>query len=173
MPSETRGARARVRDVGGGGRYVRLLLNEARPVPEGDRARCSQQRARHGLLPGTCVPPLCPVQREKGRQMSIVETSRPMVGGVDTHLDVHVAAAVDANGGRLGVRSFPTTPAGYHALSSPLTTHRSVDPAHLCDGGYPNLHDRPPSTVRTAPLMNDAAGDARKRTASATSCGSP
>jgi transposase len=50
--------------------------------------------------------------------MSIVETSRPIVGGVDTHLDVHVAAAVDANGGRLGVRSFPTTPAGYHALLS-------------------------------------------------------
>jgi transposase len=49
--------------------------------------------------------------------MSIVEVARPIVGGVDTHLDVHVAAAVDANGGVLGVRSFPTTPAGYRALS--------------------------------------------------------
>ena len=49
--------------------------------------------------------------------MTIVETSRPIVGGVDTHLDVHVAAAVDANGALLGVRSFPTTPDGYHALS--------------------------------------------------------
>ena len=28
--------------------------------------------------------------------MTIVETSRPIVGGVDTHLDVHVAAAVDS-----------------------------------------------------------------------------
>ena len=50
--------------------------------------------------------------------MAIVEAARPIVGAVDTHLDVHVAAAIDANGGLLGVRSFPTTPAGYHALAS-------------------------------------------------------
>jgi transposase len=49
--------------------------------------------------------------------MTIVETTRLIVGGVDTHLDVHVAAAVDVNGAVLGVRSFPTTPDGYHALS--------------------------------------------------------
>ena len=45
--------------------------------------------------------------------MTIVESARPVTGGVDTHLDVHVAAAVDANGGVLGVESFATTPAGY------------------------------------------------------------
>ena len=44
--------------------------------------------------------------------MAIVETTRPITGGVDTHLDVHVAAAIDANGGVLGVESFPTTTAG-------------------------------------------------------------
>ena len=43
--------------------------------------------------------------------MTIVET-RSITGGVDTHLDVHVAAAMDANGGVLGVESFPTTPPG-------------------------------------------------------------
>jgi hypothetical protein len=48
----------------------------------------------------------------KGWQVSIVEVRRPIVGGVDTHLDVHVAAAVDPVGGLLGVESFPTTPAG-------------------------------------------------------------
>jgi transposase len=47
--------------------------------------------------------------------MTMVET-RPITGGVDTHLDSHVAAALDANGGVLGVESFPTTPAGYQAL---------------------------------------------------------
>lgn len=47
--------------------------------------------------------------------MTIVE-SRPITGGVDTHLDVHVAAALDAIGGLLGVEEFPTTPAGYKAL---------------------------------------------------------
>ena len=48
--------------------------------------------------------------------MTIVETARPVTGGVDTHLDVHVAAAVDATGGVLGVESFATTPAGYVEL---------------------------------------------------------
>jgi hypothetical protein len=47
--------------------------------------------------------------------MAIVET-RPITGGIDTHLEVHVAAALDANGGVLGVESFPTTPAGYVGL---------------------------------------------------------
>ena len=54
--------------------------------------------------------------------MSIVEVTRPIVGGVDTHLDVQVAAAVDPVGGLLGVESFPTTPAGYHDLSSWLSS---------------------------------------------------
>src|SRR3954469_7657139 len=47
--------------------------------------------------------------------MIIVET-RPITGGVDTHLDVHVAAALDANGGVLGVESFPTTTDGFASL---------------------------------------------------------
>ena len=38
--------------------------------------------------------------------MAIVETTRPISGGVDTHLDVHVAAALDTNGGVLGIESF-------------------------------------------------------------------
>jgi transposase len=54
--------------------------------------------------------------------MPIVESARPVVGGVDTHLDVHVAAAVDSAGALLGVRSFPTTPAGYHALGGWLAS---------------------------------------------------
>jgi transposase len=46
--------------------------------------------------------------------MTIVDT-RTVIGGVDTHLDVHVAAALDGTGGLLGVESFPTTAAGYRA----------------------------------------------------------
>ncbi len=38
-------------------------------------------------------------------------------GGVDTHADVHVAAAVDTNGGMLGIESFPTDEAGYRSLT--------------------------------------------------------
>jgi transposase len=39
-----------------------------------------------------------------------------ITGGVDTHLDVHVAAALSSIGGLLGTASFPTTPAGYQQL---------------------------------------------------------
>jgi transposase len=39
-----------------------------------------------------------------------------VTGGVDTHLDVHVAAALDSIGGLLGVESFPTTASGYSEL---------------------------------------------------------
>ena len=37
-------------------------------------------------------------------------------GGVDTHLDTHVAAALDERGALLGVESFETTPSGYTEL---------------------------------------------------------
>ena len=47
--------------------------------------------------------------------LTIVET-RAITGGVDTHADVHVAAALDPIGGLLGVREFPATPAGYACL---------------------------------------------------------
>jgi hypothetical protein len=56
--------------------------------------------------------------------MTIVESTRPVTGGVDTHADVHVAAAVDANGGVLGVQSFATTLAGFaelHGVGSPVS----------------------------------------------------
>jgi transposase len=39
-----------------------------------------------------------------------------VTGGVDTHAEVHVAAAIDAVGRELGHREFSTTPAGYAAL---------------------------------------------------------
>ena len=41
---------------------------------------------------------------------------RNVVGGVDTHADTHVAAAVDSNGGLLGVEAFPADAAGYEGL---------------------------------------------------------
>jgi transposase len=42
--------------------------------------------------------------------------TRAITGGVDTHADVHVAAALDPIGGLLGVQEFPATRAGYAAL---------------------------------------------------------
>lgn len=45
-----------------------------------------------------------------------------VTGGVDTHRDEHVAAALDPVGGLLGTASFPTTTAGYRALLAWLQT---------------------------------------------------
>ncbi len=44
--------------------------------------------------------------------VTIVEDARAVTGGVDTHADVHVAAALDPIGGLLGVEEFPATAAG-------------------------------------------------------------
>jgi transposase len=45
-----------------------------------------------------------------------------VTGGVDTHADVHVAAAIDQVGRELGWSSFPTTPAGYRDLAGWLAS---------------------------------------------------
>ncbi len=54
--------------------------------------------------------------------MTIIVETRSITGGVDTHLDTHVAAALDANGGVLGVESFPTTSAGFGELHAWLSS---------------------------------------------------
>jgi transposase len=56
-------------------------------------------------------------------------TTMPLrvTGGVDTHLDVHVAAALDHRGALLGVESFETTSAGYRCLLSWLRAFGEVE----------------------------------------------
>jgi len=49
-----------------------------------------------------------------------------VTGGVDTHAEVHVAAALDQLGHELGWASFPTTPAGYSDLERWLRAFGSV-----------------------------------------------
>ncbi|MGH7692358.1 MAG: IS110 family transposase [Candidatus Dormibacteria bacterium] len=48
--------------------------------------------------------------------MTVADVDHAVTGGVDTHLDVHVAAALDPIGGLFGVESFAATAAGYQAL---------------------------------------------------------
>lgn len=47
---------------------------------------------------------------------ALVQTEAQITVGVDTHADVHVAAAVDQLGRLLGTQSVPSTPAGYTTL---------------------------------------------------------
>ena len=53
--------------------------------------------------------------------------ARSITGGVDTHLDVHVAAALDERGALLGVQSFATTESGYKKLLGWLSDFGSVE----------------------------------------------
>ncbi len=48
--------------------------------------------------------------------MTTLESSRRVFGGVDTHGDVHVAAALDEAGGVLGTATFSTRAPGYREL---------------------------------------------------------
>jgi transposase len=50
-----------------------------------------------------------------------------ITAGVDTHLDVHVAAALDERGALLGVEMFATTPAGYADLLGWLQRFGTVE----------------------------------------------
>lgn len=56
---------------------------------------------------------------------TMLETAA-ICGGVDTHLDTHVAAAVDKIGGLLGVEHFEVSAAGYDKLLSWLSSFGAV-----------------------------------------------
>ena len=58
--------------------------------------------------------------------VTIVEAARAITGGIDTHGEVHVAAALDEVGGLLGTESFDATPDGYSALFSWLAGFGAV-----------------------------------------------
>ena len=59
--------------------------------------------------------------------MTVTNLARSVTGGVDTHLDVHVAAALDERGTLLGVESFATTENGYKKLLGWLSDFGPVE----------------------------------------------
>jgi transposase len=78
--------------------------------------------------------------------MTIVDV-RVICGGVDTHADFHVAAALDGLGAVLGVESFETTESGYRDLLGWLEgfgtlTRVGVEGTGSCGAGLARfLHD--------------------------------
>ena len=81
--------------------------------------------------------------------VAIVET-RAITGGVDTHADTHVAAALDPVGGLLGVREFPVTAAGYAGLLGWLGGFGTVclvgiEGSGGCSTAWPATSPRPTS----------------------------
>lgn len=67
-----------------------------------------------------------PITKE-GMDLTMVGRSRPVTGGVDTHLDVNVAAALDRVGGLLGTESFPTTVDGNCRLLKWMSSFGTID----------------------------------------------
>jgi transposase len=59
--------------------------------------------------------------------MTMTTIARRITGGVDTHLDVHVAAALDERGALLGVESFSTTTTGYRKLQGWLESFGTLE----------------------------------------------
>ena len=57
---------------------------------------------------------------------SLTDRDRYVVGGVDTHRDVHVVAVVDQTGRVLGSAEFPSTTAGHRRLLRWLQRHGDV-----------------------------------------------
>jgi transposase len=56
--------------------------------------------------------------RRTSMAMTVEQGASAVVGGVDTHKDLHVAAIVDEQDRVLGTRSFPTTRQGYRQMLS-------------------------------------------------------
>jgi transposase len=58
---------------------------------------------------------------------SMTTIGGPVTGGVDTHGQTHHAAVIDQVGRHLADREFPTTPAGYRALTRWLSDHGQLE----------------------------------------------
>jgi transposase len=58
--------------------------------------------------------------------MAIVEATRQITGGVDTHAELHVAAVVDHLGGVIDIETFETTEVGYQRLVGWLRAHGHI-----------------------------------------------
>ena len=63
--------------------------------------------------------------------MTIVESTHTrtltITGGIDTHADFHVAAAIDHNGGVVGVETFATNTGGHRSLVAWLAGFGAID----------------------------------------------
>ncbi len=81
--------------------------------------------------------------------------ARPITAGVDTHLDVHVVAALDAIGGLLGVESFPANAAGYRRLLGWLQSFATVVLVGVEGTGSCSIQNS--SNRMTTPLGSQAA----------------
>jgi hypothetical protein len=86
---------------------------------------------------------------------TMTSADRFVTGGVDTHRDFHVAAALDHLGGVLGTAQFPTTARGYRSLPSWLAGFGTIEvprrPGRSVEGAEDGAAQRSGSGPRTTP----------------------
>ena len=87
--------------------------------------------------------------------MTIVEGARGVTGGVDTHLEIHVAAALDPVGALLGTAPFSTTPRGYQDLLVWLESFGPVAKVGIEGSGHVDLEVGVDSTRDAARAFYD------------------
>ena len=107
----------------------------------------------------------------------LAAASRVVVGGIDTHKDLHVAAVLDTAGIVLGTQAFSTTRAGYRALLRWMRSYGDVRQVgiegtgsygagitrHLTEAGIEVLEvDRPDCSDRRRRGKSDTL-DAKRR----------
>lgn len=64
---------------------------------------------------------------QQGKAIPIMHQYKPeVIGGVDTHLETHVAAVINTNGQILGTGSFPATLRGYQQLVRWMNGHGEI-----------------------------------------------
>ena len=69
--------------------------------------------------------------------MAVNEGTGRIVGGVDTHKDLHVAAVVDEQDRVIGTRSFTTTRQGYRQMLAWMPAILKERPEDFFRGGIP------------------------------------
>jgi len=74
---------------------------------------------------GACRP--CPIGPEGTTLESMPAPASPVTVGVDTHLDLHMAAVVDQTGRLLATKGFPASTRGYVALVTWAERYGPVD----------------------------------------------
>jgi transposase len=74
---------------------------------------------------GACRP--CPISPEGTTLESMTAPAAPVTVGVDTHLDLHVAAVVDQAGRLLATQAFAASTRGYVALVTWAERHGPVE----------------------------------------------
>ncbi len=89
------------------------------------------------------------------------DAARPVTGGVDTHLDLNVAAALDAIGGLLSVAEFPATSAGHRDLLGWLSAFGPVARVGVEGTGSYGATMSPSAATRCPPMKNSGRRAAR------------